>query len=107
MPTSGPRRPPKGAHIVQIYFGLPAFSTASSYLVHTTWKRCRLGRFGKPRLGICNASYHVTDTGPLMAVRLDFEPPPSKNFSGRPRDHKAQHSCCTAGLALSLEGGGA
>lgn len=63
MPTNGPCWPPKGAHIIRIYVGFLAFSTASSYLVHTTWMRCRLGRFEKLRLGICSISYLVANMG--------------------------------------------
>lgn len=55
--------PPKGAHIFRIYVGFLAFSTASSYLVHTTWMGCRLGKFEKLRLGISSISYHITNTG--------------------------------------------
>lgn len=97
MPTNGPRWPPKGADIVHIYFGLLAFSTASRYLVYSTRMRRQTVQIWETEAGNLQYNYHNHKHGPLMAVRLDFEPLPSKNFLGGPVPTKHSNSAQQAG----------
>lgn len=103
MPTNSPCWPPRGAHTVHIYSGLPALRTASSYLVYVTWMRWQIGQVWETEVQNLERFISRHKHRTLMAMKLDLERLPSKHFVGGPESTKDSNPAQQA--ALCLEGG--